>query len=119
MLIVFLVAGFTNAALADAAPGSDSELSRKILQDERMDEVLLMGYELLKSGMNAGSKYDQVWIRDLNTFIVPLLEAAPQQPVREALLPICNATARSVDEEDHVALADIQDVHAPGSRRHE
>ncbi len=94
-LIAFHVVGFTEASLAGAAPGSDgggtgsnahNELSQKILQDERMDEVLQMGYELLKSGLNAGSRYDQVWIRDLNTFIVPLLEVAPQQPVREALL---------------------------------
>jgi putative alpha-1,2-mannosidase len=65
---------------------TDRELAGKILQDGRMDEVLRMGHELLKSGMNAGSGYSEVWIRDLNTFIVPLLDVAPQQSVREALL---------------------------------
>lgn len=34
-----------------------------------------MKQELLKTGMNAGSSYSEVWIRDLNTFIVPLLYA--------------------------------------------
>jgi len=95
MLIAFFVAGFSKAALADITPGFDGgrtissahhELAQRILQDERMDAVLQMGYELLESGLTAGSNYDQVWIRDLNTFIVPLLEVAPQESVREALL---------------------------------
>ena len=67
-------------------PAADRDLARKILQDERMDEVVDMGHELLKSGMNAGSGYSEVWIRDLNTFIVPLLDVAPRKSVREALL---------------------------------
>jgi len=88
LLIALFAVGFTDAGLADAAPDNNApnELARKILQDERMDAVLQMGYELLESGMTAGSNYDQVWIRDLNTFIVPLLEVAPRESVREALL---------------------------------
>jgi len=88
LLIAFFAVGFTDAGSADVAPGSiaPNELARKVLQDERMDAVLKMGYELLESGMTAGSNYDQVWIRDLNTFIVPLLEVAPRESVREALL---------------------------------
>jgi glycogen debranching enzyme len=65
---------------------ANRELARKILQDKRMDAVLDMGHELLKSGMNAGSGYSEVWIRDLNTFITPLLDVAPQPSVRDALL---------------------------------
>ena len=64
----------------------DRDLARKILQDQRMDEVVRMGRELMKSGMNAGSGYSEVWIRDLNTFIVPLLDVTPPESVREALL---------------------------------
>lgn len=70
-----------------AAPRTPARnLARLILQDERMDEVARMGHELLRSGMNAGSGYREVWIRDLNTFIRPLLDVAPRRPVREALL---------------------------------
>ena len=69
-----------------ASQTGDRELARRILQDKRMDEVVRRGQELLKSGMNAGSGYQEVWIRDLNTFIVPLLDVVPRQPVREALL---------------------------------
>jgi hypothetical protein len=108
-LVAFFVAGITNSAWADAAPDSDSELSRKILRDERMDDVLQMGYELLKSGMNAGSNYDQVWIRDLNTFIVPLLEVAPQQPVREALLVFLHFQGEDGDIVDgYVSIANAR-----------
>lgn len=65
---------------------ANRDLAQRILQDDRMDAVVRMGHELLKSGMNAGSGYSEVWIRDLNTFIIPLLEVAPHRSVREALL---------------------------------
>ena len=55
---------------------ADQELARRILADARMDKVRAMGLELLRSGLNAGSGYAEVWIRDLNTFLVPALEAA-------------------------------------------
>ena len=51
-----------------------------------MDAVVRMGHALLQSGMTAGSGYREVWIRDLNTFIVPLLDVAPRASVRDALL---------------------------------
>ena len=65
---------------------SEGRLARKILKDAKMDAVLRMAYALLKSGMTAGSGYSEVWIRDLNTFIIAMLDVAPQQSVREALL---------------------------------
>jgi glycogen debranching enzyme len=67
-------------------PAAGRELAQTILQDERLDAVVRVGHELLKSGMNAGSGYSEVWIRDLNTFIVPLLDVAPRESVRDALL---------------------------------
>ncbi len=91
-MIVYIFAGFvlvsTSLAQSDPAkqPAGDHDLAQRILEDERMDEVVRMGHELLKSGMNAGSSYSEVWIRDLNTFIVPLLDEVPNQTVRESLL---------------------------------
>ena len=78
----------TVSAQRQSAPPSDAEreLARTIMADKRMDEVLRMCRELLKSGMNAGSGYLEVWIRDLNTFIVPLLDVVPRQSVRDALI---------------------------------
>jgi dienelactone hydrolase len=64
----------------------DAELAKKILQDERMDVVERMGNVLLKTGFNAGGHYQEVWIRDLSTFIIPMLDVVPSQSVREALL---------------------------------
>ncbi len=68
------------------SPTADRELAQTILKDQRMDQVVRMGHDLLKSGMNAGSGYSEVWIRDLNTFIAPLLDVSPRDAVREALL---------------------------------
>ncbi len=65
---------------------ADRELARRILMDERMDAVDGMGCALLASGMAAGGHYKEVWIRDLNTFIVPLLGETPHKSVRDALL---------------------------------
>jgi hypothetical protein len=45
-----------------------------------------MAQKLLKGGLNAGSGYGEVWIRDLNTFIGVALEVNPPQRLREALL---------------------------------
>lgn len=91
-VIIYVLATvlMTTASMAQAnhsnQQAADRELVENILQDERMDKVVHMGHELLKSGMKAGSGYNEVWIRDLNTFIVPLLDAMPRQSVREALL---------------------------------
>lgn len=41
---------------------------------------------LLKTGLNAGGGYGEVWIRDLNTFIEVSLEVNPAAEIRGALL---------------------------------
>ena len=66
-----LVMTTTSTAQSDHTnrQSTERELTQTILQDERMDAVVRMGHELLKSGMNAGSSYSEVWIRDLNTFM--------------------------------------------------
>jgi hypothetical protein len=64
----------------------DDDLRRAISSDARLDECRSMALECLKGGLNAGSHFHEVWIRDLNTFIVPALEVVPAAEVREALL---------------------------------
>lgn len=64
----------------------DAETRKVILSDPRLDECRAMAITCLEGGLNAGSHFLEVWIRDLNTFIVPALEAAPAAEVREALL---------------------------------
>jgi hypothetical protein len=65
---------------------SQAELARQILADQTLREVHQMAQKLLKSGLNAGSGYGEVWIRDLNTFIGVALEVNPPQRFRDALL---------------------------------
>lgn len=69
-------------------PG-DAELAAQILADKNLVEVHRMAQELLKGGLNAGSGYSQVWIRDMNTFIEVALEVNPHEHFREALLNFC------------------------------
>ena len=43
-------------------------------------------YGLLKNGYNAGSHYPEIWIRDLNTFLLPSLEVNPAGELRKNLI---------------------------------
>ena len=45
-----------------------------------------MAYDILKTGFNAGDGYNQVWARDLNTFVKFSCKVLKQEVVREALL---------------------------------
>jgi len=61
-------------------------LARSILADEQMTAVLERAEALLRTGLNAGSGYGEVWIRDLNTFIELALKVSDRAAIREALL---------------------------------
>jgi cellobiose phosphorylase len=63
-----------------------AQLAREILADTNLPIVLSQARALLKTGLNAGSGYGEVWIRDLNTFIEVALEVNDPQPIRAALL---------------------------------
>ena len=61
------------------------ELATSILNDSTLIKVEQMGRQLLSKGYNAGGVYDEVWIRDFNTFIETVMDIAPKENVREAL----------------------------------
>jgi glycogen debranching enzyme len=65
---------------------TNPKLARTILADQTLTEVQQMAKELLKTGLNAGSGYGEVWIRDLNTFSELALLVNPPERMREALL---------------------------------
>ena len=65
---------------------AQKDLAEKILEDERLETVKDMGYEILETGFNAGDGYRQVWARDLNTFVWHSLDVMPHEKVREALI---------------------------------
>lgn len=74
------------ACLLSAQPGNREELARAILANKAFDKVMEKGETILKTGFNAGDGYAEVWIRDLNTFIIYSCRALPREKVREALL---------------------------------
>jgi len=62
------------------------ELAKKILENETMHKVDSMARQLMKKGFYAGSGYQMVWARDLNTFIELSCEEYDQKIIRENLL---------------------------------
>lgn len=59
----------TPSAAVSSANLRRTEPARAMLANSILPEVHRMAHRLLKGSLNAGSNYDQVWIRDLNTFI--------------------------------------------------
>jgi len=80
--IIAVIAGSSSLAAA----GSGKSLAEEILANEDLTAVLERGRALLKTGLNAGSGYGEVWIRDLNTFIELALEVQDRGQIRESLL---------------------------------
>ena len=76
----------TSIAPAPAQKSNDAALAKQIRDDQSLRQVHQMALDLLKGGLNAGTHYPQVWIRDLNTFIIVALEANPRGALRDALL---------------------------------
>jgi len=64
----------------------DRALALEILADSDLPLVLDKARALLQTGLNAGSGYGEIWIRDLNTFIELALEANKSAEIRGALL---------------------------------
>jgi len=64
----------------------DSQLASTILADSTLVKVHQKAYDLVATGFNAGTVYQEVWIRDYNTFIEVSCEVLPLDQVRENLL---------------------------------
>src|SRR5882757_3124860 len=60
-------------------------LAKSILADNRLDTIQSRALKLL-SGFSAGSSYNEVWIRDFNTFIKGSLKVHPKEKVKQMLL---------------------------------
>ncbi|MCY1722461.1 hypothetical protein OU798_19080 [Prolixibacteraceae bacterium Z1-6] len=76
-----------------ACTGKDTgnqELANKILADETLQKVDSMARQLMKNGFYAGSGYQMVWSRDLNTFIETSCEEYDNAVIRENLLMFFN-----------------------------
>jgi glycogen debranching enzyme len=60
-------------------------LANSILADSHLDTIQVRALKLL-SGFSAGTSYNEVWIRDFNTFIKGSLKVHPKEKVKEMLL---------------------------------
>ncbi len=88
LLMIFL--SVSSALLADEAVNKAKEPlpepAGKPKSDGRMETVSKKAEDLLRSGLNAGDSYNEVWIRDLNTFIELACKVGDVSKIREALL---------------------------------
>src|SRR4051812_13576498 len=64
----------------------DKALADKIINDHRLDTIMVKARALLSKGFNAGDGYPQVWIRDFNTFIETSCEVYNLDSIRKNLL---------------------------------
>ena len=81
------ICGWVSVGTAHAGRSeAEKQLAREILANKDLTAVLERGRALLATGLNAGSGYGEVWIRDLNTFIELALEVQDVEQIRESLL---------------------------------
>ncbi|GAA3986711.1 hypothetical protein [Mucilaginibacter dorajii] len=69
----------------NAQVNNRAALAKTILADSRLDTIQARALKLL-SGFSAGTSYNEVWIRDFNTFIKGSLQAHPKEEVKNNLL---------------------------------
>ena len=83
--LFFLVIAFV-AISCNNSNKINPELKQQIMSDTRLDIIEQKAEELIRTGLNAGTSYNEVWIRDLNTFIEPALKVGDKEKISEALL---------------------------------
>ena len=64
----------------------DKKMSEKIKNDQNMAFVKKKALEVIKTGVNAGDGYREVWIRDYNTFIELAAQVTRKEDIKENLL---------------------------------
>ncbi|WDF76602.1 hypothetical protein PQ469_22200 [Mucilaginibacter sp. KACC 22773] len=70
---------------ANAQTTGKVALAKAIVADERLDTIQARALKLL-SGFSAGTSYNEVWIRDFNTFIKGSLRVHPKDEVKTKIL---------------------------------
>lgn len=83
-LLSFIVLGFLNVHTYGQI-NQQKALTKTILTNPAFDTVQTKAIKLL-SGFSAGTSYNEVWIRDFNTFIKGSLKAHPKEEVKQMLL---------------------------------
>lgn len=84
-LRVFVALIFMTSFAASAQSISNASLAKGILNDKSLDTIQSRALRLL-TGFSAGTSYNEVWIRDFNTFIQGSLKVYPKDTVKSMLL---------------------------------
>ncbi|MFD0793410.1 hypothetical protein ACFQZX_07255 [Mucilaginibacter litoreus] len=82
LLVVFALCG---SKYVQGQSLTDKTVARQILNDRNLDSIQRNALQLLK-GFSAGTSYNEVWIRDFNTFIRGSLKVRDKQTVKDVLL---------------------------------
>jgi len=77
---------FLFLAIISCESNKNKPLARKIFENQSMMKVDSMARQLMKKGFYAGSGYQMVWARDLNTFIELSCKEYDRNIIRENLL---------------------------------
>jgi hypothetical protein len=83
LLSILLCFSFISSGIAQST--EDVSLAKTILADSRLDTIQNRALKLL-TGFSAGTSYNEIWIRDFNTFITGSLKVHDKQKIREVLL---------------------------------
>ena len=83
-ILFFLL--FIPVLLKAYAQENTESIKSQISNNKDYDRVEKMALDILKTGFNAGDGYNQVWARDLNTFIKFSCRVLPHKTVRDVLL---------------------------------
>jgi hypothetical protein len=86
LFYLFALAIALSACGHNDAEKAEKQLADRILQDTLMNRVSAMALDIIRSGLNAGDGYGEVWIRDFNTFIEAAMEVTPDSVIENNLL---------------------------------
>ena len=83
-----VIRSLTGSAIVSRLPllAASSSFRSRLANDPDLNRVLAMSRDLLSSGLNAGSGYPEVWIRDTNTFLETALQVNDPALFRTAFL---------------------------------
>ncbi|MFH0990910.1 MAG: amylo-alpha-1,6-glucosidase [bacterium] len=84
-VVLLLLNAFATESLLRSQEKNSTALATEILADTTLPAALTLAKETLRSGFVAGSGYDEVWIRDLNTFILLSLQLLDPERVEHQL----------------------------------
>lgn len=82
---ILYVALFATSSLFAQTSNHFYEVKKSILEDPSFEVVDSMAHAVVASGLNAGSGYGEVWIRDFNTFITTAMDVMSDAKIRECL----------------------------------